>query len=318
MDSRPWVRDEHGRDRAVVREQVALRDPLDREERLVEVRELEHALPAAQLGRHRLLDANLLRFLVVAQSLVRRRAQAVVVRALDELDLRDQLGLDPDDVAFPHTRWLRDGVEGAALLVFSAEQAQEALDLLLGEAGADAADVPELALLVVLAEQKRPERARAPALALRVPADDELLVAVRHDLDPVVGASPRLVRRTSSLREDPLEALFFGGAEESLAVVEQLNDLHRSRALVEQLRESLPARGQRLLDQWLAFHLEHVERDEDVARAGEACCIAENVARPSSSSAHTSPSSTAFGVRTAFDRLGDVREPLRPGHCPSG
>ncbi len=33
---------------------------------------------------------------------------------------------------------------------------------------------------------------------------------------------------------------------------------------------------------------------------GFPCCIAENVARPCSSSAQTSPSSTAFGVRSAF------------------
>ena len=136
------VRDEHGRDRAVVREQVALRDPLDREERLVEVRELEHALPAAQLGRHRLLDANLLRFLVVAQSLVRRRAQAVVVRALDELDLRDQLGLDRR--CRPSTRGGFGTGSGRRARLQRAEQAQEALGLLLGEPGADAADVPGL------------------------------------------------------------------------------------------------------------------------------------------------------------------------------
>ncbi len=52
------VRDEHRRDVAVVREQVALRDPLVRPERLVEVRQLQDARPAADLGRHRHLLAT--------------------------------------------------------------------------------------------------------------------------------------------------------------------------------------------------------------------------------------------------------------------
>ncbi len=55
------VRDEHRRDRVVVREQVALRDPLVRPEELVQVRRLEDALALADLGRRsaRLLAPHL-------------------------------------------------------------------------------------------------------------------------------------------------------------------------------------------------------------------------------------------------------------------
>jgi hypothetical protein len=53
------MRQEHGCDGPVVREQVALRDPVLGEEHLVEVRQLEHALPRADLVRQRLLAVHL-------------------------------------------------------------------------------------------------------------------------------------------------------------------------------------------------------------------------------------------------------------------
>ena len=239
------------------------------------------------------------------------------MRALDELDLRDQLGLDPADVAFAHARRLRDGSKDGVLVSSGRSRRRRRSISFSREPGADAADVPELPLLVVLAEQERAERARTPALALRVPADDELVVPVRLDLDPVVGASPRLVRRTGSLREDPLEALFLGGAEQSLAVVEQLRDLHGARALVEQLREPLPARRQCLLEQRLAFHLEHVERDEDVARAGQP--LLHRRERRAAVLVQRADLAVEHRVRRAHrfpDRLGDVREPLRQVVAP--
>ena len=55
-------------------------------------------LRIAVLERLRLLAVHLLRRLVLAQALVRRRAQAAVVRELRELHLGDELRLDPHDL----------------------------------------------------------------------------------------------------------------------------------------------------------------------------------------------------------------------------
>ena len=81
------VRHEHGRDRAVVREQVALRDPFLGPEDLVEVRELDLAgapcSAASSSSGERLLATTSSRRLVVAQALVRRLPQPAVVRPLE-------------------------------------------------------------------------------------------------------------------------------------------------------------------------------------------------------------------------------------------
>ena len=169
------VRHEHRRDRAVVREQVALRDPLVRPEDLVEVRELERALPLPDLVRQRLLLAHLLRRLVLAQTLERRRAQVAVVRPLGEDDLADEPRLDPDDVALADARQLRHLANGDVGALERPQLREQLVDRPVGEAGADVADVLELAAAVD-AEDQRAERAGAPALAARVAADHELLL----------------------------------------------------------------------------------------------------------------------------------------------
>jgi hypothetical protein len=53
------VRQEHRRHGAVVRKEVALRDPVVREEDLVEVRQLQEALAGADLGRECLFAVHL-------------------------------------------------------------------------------------------------------------------------------------------------------------------------------------------------------------------------------------------------------------------
>ena len=102
------VRDEDLRDVAVVRDEIALRDPLVRPERLVEVRETKLPLPALHDGRkRRALTAHVRCLLVLTQAQVRGRAQPALVRPLGELDLGDELRLDPDDVRAPYARHLR-------------------------------------------------------------------------------------------------------------------------------------------------------------------------------------------------------------------
>ena len=53
------------------------------------------------------LALHLVGLLVVAESLVDRRAQPAVVRPLRETHLGDELRLDPDDVALAHAGHLR-------------------------------------------------------------------------------------------------------------------------------------------------------------------------------------------------------------------
>ena len=158
------VRHEHGRDGAVVAEQVALRDPLVGPERLVEVREPQLAL--ARRGR-RLGDAA--RSRVTSAALLSSRmpevgrvAQAAVVRPLAEPHLGDELRLDPLHVALAHPRHLRRDGERRRVALRAASGAQQLVDLGVVEAGADVADVAQLAALVD-AEHERAERAGAPA-----------------------------------------------------------------------------------------------------------------------------------------------------------
>ena len=93
------MRDEHRGDRAVVLEQIRLRDPLVRPEDLVRVAQLDARLD--------LLAVDVDSGLVVAQPLKRWRTQMPVVRELRELDLRDELRLHPHDVRLLHARHLR-------------------------------------------------------------------------------------------------------------------------------------------------------------------------------------------------------------------
>ena len=80
-------------------------------------------------------------------------------------------------------------------------------------------------LPAVDAEDERAEAGRAPALALRVAADDELLPAVRLDLQPVAAALALLVARRRLLGHDALEPLLLRRLEQRLAVVEGAGEL---------------------------------------------------------------------------------------------
>ena len=189
----------------------------------------------------------------------------MVVRPLDELDLRDELRRDPDDVALAHAAAASAPDRTAARRVERTQQREQPLDLLVVEARADVADVAELVLPSSnTPSRSAPKRARAPALSPRVAADHELLAVRRLDLHPVARPPAGLVARVPRLGHDPLEALLLRRLEQRLAVVEGLRELHVLDALVEQPVEPLPPLRQREADHRLAVDLEHVERDEDV------------------------------------------------------
>ncbi len=97
-----------------------------------------------------------------------------VVRPLGELDLGDELRLDPDDVALADARHLRNLLERRRVPLERLQLRQEPVDLAVAEPGADVPDVDEVAALVGR-EHERAERARAPALPARVAGDHELL-----------------------------------------------------------------------------------------------------------------------------------------------
>ncbi len=65
-------------------------------------------LPFLNLGGKRLLAADFLGQLVLPYPEEGRKTQVAFVRPFDELDLDDELGLDPSDVALAHARHLRD------------------------------------------------------------------------------------------------------------------------------------------------------------------------------------------------------------------
>src|SRR5207249_2107581 len=97
-------------DALVVAEQIALGDSLVRPERLVEVRELELALPTPKDARRHLVlcarPRHLRRVLVLSQPEVRGVAETAVVRPLAVADLSDELRLDPLHVALADARHL--------------------------------------------------------------------------------------------------------------------------------------------------------------------------------------------------------------------
>src|SRR5206468_10473722 len=124
-------------------------------------------------------------------------------------------------------------------------------DLRVVETGADVADPSQL-VAVVDREHERAERADAPTGAGRVADDDELLAAVRLDLQPLARAPALQVPRVEPLGHDPFEPLLLRGLEERLAVVELLAQPDRPAPPVEQLLQVLATLRERQVDERLA------------------------------------------------------------------
>ena len=201
------VRDEHLGDVAVVRDQVALRDPLVGPERLVQIRQAELAAALLQHRWHRLAFlAHLRSMLVLAQSEVHGRAEPPLVRPLHELDLRDEARLEPDDVRATDPRHLRSLGERRVVPHERLEDLQQPVDLVVAEARADVPR-PTKPPGLVDGDDEGAETARAPPLALRVTDDDDFLPLAHLHLPPLRAPPSRLVARVGSLRDDALEPL---------------------------------------------------------------------------------------------------------------
>ena len=280
---------------------------------------LRTRLPFRISGRHRLLAPHLGRLLVLAEALVGGRAQAAVVRPLDELDLGDELRLDPDDVALADPRHLRHLAERRRVALERLQLLQQPVDLAVVETGADVADVDELAALVGR-EDERAERPCATALAARVAGDHELLAAVALDLQPLARAPAREVAGAEPLRHDPLELLLLGRGEQRVAVVEALRELHDPVPLVEELLEPLAPLLERQVDHRLALDLEQVEHVVDDRRPALAL-LHRREAGPAVlvERADLAVDDAVRGLERLHELLGHVLEPLAcsPGPCAS-
>src|SRR5438067_12079073 len=150
--------------------------------------------------------------LVLAQPLERRVAQHAVVGPFGELDLGDELWFDPDCA-----RNARRAHERRRVTAQRLEAAQQIVERLAGEAGADVAGVDQAVALVV-AQQQRAEMVRPVARARAPSTDDELLAALVLDLEPGARPAPGLVRAVEPLGDDALELLGLGGGEHDVAV----------------------------------------------------------------------------------------------------
>ena len=141
------------------------------------------------------------------------------------------------------------------------QELQQLADLRVVEAGSDVADVAQLPV-VVRGEHERAERVRTAAGTAGVAGDEELVVAVRLDLQPV--ARPLLlVRAVLALGDDPLEVLLARDVQQRLAVVEAVRVGDRRHPLVEHPPQTLLALDERQVDERLTVHLEQVEREVD-------------------------------------------------------
>src|SRR6266498_1553313 len=185
---------------------------------------------------------------------------------LGELHLAHEVRLDPDHVAFAHLRHLRHLAEGRGRPFQRPELVEQLLDLLTVEARADVARICELVALVV-AEHERAEARRPPARSLGEAGDDEFLLAVCLDLQPVASALALDVPRLEPLRDDPLELLLLRGLQKRLAVVERFGQPHGAIPPVEELLQPLAALDEGEVDERLAFDLEQVEDVVDERRS---------------------------------------------------
>src|SRR4029077_12472927 len=116
-----------------------------------------------------------------------------VVPPLAKPHLCNEVRVDPLHVTTAHARHFRSLGKGRGVPMQRFEQLPELADLRVVEARADVADVAQ-AVALVGPEDERAERPGATARTARVAGDDELLVVLRLDLQPVARPPALLVR----------------------------------------------------------------------------------------------------------------------------
>ncbi len=197
------VRDEDLGDVPVVRDQVALRDPLVGPERLVEVREPELPFPPLHHGRKRSVLAAHVGCLACPRAAGGTRGRAACPRASTPRTRprRRARGSTQTTSRATHTGHLRRLGEGRVGALERCQKATEPLDLVVGEARPDVSG-PAQHTRVVYPGDERAETADAAALPARVPGDDDLLRLAQLDLVPVGGPATRAgtASRSSSRR----------------------------------------------------------------------------------------------------------------------
>src|SRR5437899_3535254 len=145
------------------------------------------------------LAHDLLRNLVGAQALERRRPDLAAPGPFHELELTDQPGLD-------EVRALGRlaAIEWARLALHGFHELHQLVEHRVRKSSADLARVHELPVVVV-ADQQRARQAAALAFAFQPTGDHELLAHVVLDLDPRATAPAGFVGRVEPLAHNALE-----------------------------------------------------------------------------------------------------------------
>ena len=155
-----------------------------------------------------MLRPHLTRRLVLAQAFECGLPHHAIAGPARELDLGDQLRLDPGPVLALARRVL--AAERASISLQRVELLEQGAGVALVEARADAARMDEV-IAAVHADQQRAQVVRAAAPA----ADHHLLAGAALGLEPGLGASG-LVRRTGALGDDAFEIEVAGGLEDGI------------------------------------------------------------------------------------------------------
>ena len=277
------MRDEHRRDRAVVVDEVALRDrprrPARRACRGSRASDRARPSPGGSFPPH------VARRLVVAEPLERRRAQVAVVRPLGELDLATSLG--STQTTSPFRTFGIFGTTGERRLVSrrAARAARAARRSSRSLKPVPTFPTQPYSLPARTPSTSAPNAPAAPALALRPAADHELLPAVRLDLQPVAAAAcPPSSATTAFLAITPSSPCSFAAsssASPSSKTPESWTTGFGASSCSSRARRSVSGRS----TDRLAVDLEHVE---DLVREPRARPAASPRSSPgrSSSSAH--------------------------------
>ncbi len=196
-------------------------------------------------------------------ALVGRLADLAVARPATDLGADHDLGTDPRDVlevAAPSTTVVlrRRRVERRVVLDQRLEALEEVGPDRAGEAAADLAGEPQLAVLV----HADGHRTEVPGVAApRGPATDhQLLLRPDLDLEPRIAAAARLVPRATELRHHPLDAERAGRVEERLPLPDHVRREAHPRVVLEHASEQALAVLEGHVEQRSTVEVEQVER----------------------------------------------------------
>ena len=208
--------------------------------------------------RLRHLHHHLVGSLVLAHALEARMPQAAVRRYFGISDLGNEVRFHPPGTPCDISWHRREGwfVETARFELGENVPAHR-----LGEAGANAASVNQLAIFIGAKDERSQT---STAIAWAISADNELLSLGAFDLEPVVRAVAD-VATVGSLGDDTFVAALAHGLKHLLALADnmagKLQAIMRVAGAQEGLEPFLPLK-QRLARDILAIHFKQIERVE--------------------------------------------------------